>query len=86
MGVVVGLVFSLLYLADLMWFVCAVISTFVGAVISVFVDKLKLFRQNSEVATNTVRQASLLIRYGSQIILLITPGKFSRGLQYDWST
>ena len=29
-GVAVGLVFSLLYLADLIWFICAVISTFVG--------------------------------------------------------
>ena len=84
-GVAVGLVFSLLYLADLMWFICAVISTFVGTAISVFVDKLKLFRQNSEAATNAVRQASStdslwqpdsITNYAKQV--------FER-FQYDWS-
>ena len=84
-GVAVGLVFSLLYLADLMWFVCAVISTFVGAIVAVFIDKLQVFRRTSEEATATVRQASTadslwqpdnLTNYARQV--------FER-FQYDWS-
>ena len=84
-GVAVGLVFSLLYLADLMWFVCAVISTFVGAIVAVFIDKLQVFRRTSEEATTTVRQVSTadslwqpdnLTNYARQV--------FER-FQYDWS-
>ena len=84
-GVAVGLVFSLLCLADLIWRICAAISTFVGAIVAVFIDKLQVFRLTSEEATATVRQASTadslwqpdnLTNYARQV--------FER-FQYDWS-
>lgn len=84
-GVVVGLVVSLLYLFDISWFIGAIFATLVGSGAAVFIDKLGVFRENSEEATSVVSQASStdpmwqpdnITNYAKQV--------FER-FQYDWS-
>ena len=62
-GVAVGLVFSLLYLADSLYLL--INSNYFAKI----VRRLRI----------QFAKPPLLIRYGSQIVLSITPSKFSRG-------